>query len=854
MKKIQSLLFAFICVSMFAFGQYKTIDNFENKRPDTLYAVSLSSGSSIKMSADSIDKFEGGNSLLTKNVYQSNADWGGWLQIGYSNDSKLLDWGSSDSLSVWVKVTKAPTRPDKMSWRLQVTDFEGGARETWVYQNNSIIDVKHNEWVNLRIPLKARISDGTAAPDSTGFSIAPFNWSHSMNDQKFNPAKISSWYFTVLPTSIDADSVDVKYDKFQQFGSKAVPIVLFNGIDFTGSMTGSVWAWGQSVITVEKGLGHITGTNAIKWVQGNEWNNGWSGWGFNFAPTNMAGGWTTDSLQIKIKAEAGVGKIRIQFEDGTVGGKRGLNITPTTDNQWKTYKLALKDFIYPPGEDSTKKGPIDSTKINTFGIMAEASAVAGKVIYLGDIWTGNPDFDVIAPLAPTGVVAIGGAANTFMNIVTWTDVPNENGAKYSIHFSDKTFTSTDSSFVEDLPPYQLPSGSGAASHVLRAPATDQPISYYYSVNAKDAAGNVGAMALSNKVTTTAKGVPVFNEGAPASFAVDGSVAEWLNASIKPISITKNSLTGEGHVVGNGVVDNDADLSVKAYLAVDANNLYVAFDVVDDKINETMVEYAPWKSYGLDCVDMFIGLYDWRGKRHNNYSRGANPDYHLRFTSYALYIDNPGQAGGIKPLMIPSANYIFKKKSFTPGYIVEAKIPFQTFADTSVGDTKFTSRKGQRIPIDFSVNDNDGKTFLPNEPWNARDGILCYSQFNDDNSWDRVWRWSHTWVGPYWVTNVKQDGIIAKSFELGQNYPNPFNPTTSIRYSIPKAGIVTLKVYDVIGREVMEVLNQFQEVGSYTVNLDASKLATGMYVYRIAIHSDKLETGSFSSVKKMLLLK
>ena len=66
MKKIQSLLFAFICVSMFAFGQYKTIDNFENKRPDTLYAVSLSSGSSIKMSADSIDKFEGGNSLLTK--------------------------------------------------------------------------------------------------------------------------------------------------------------------------------------------------------------------------------------------------------------------------------------------------------------------------------------------------------------------------------------------------------------------------------------------------------------------------------------------------------------------------------------------------------------------------------------------------------------------------------------------------------------------------------------------------------------------------------------------------------------------------------------------------------------------
>ena len=100
----------------------------------------------------------------------------------------------------------------------------------------------------------------------------------------------------------------------------------------------------------------------------------------------------------------------------------------------------------------------------------------------------------------------------------------------------------------------------------------------------------------------------------------------------------------------------------------------------------------------------------------------------------------------------------------------------------------------------------------------------------------------------------KDKTTRNDFSLARNYPNPFNPTTSIRYSIPKAGIVTLKVYDVIGREVMEVLNQFQEVGSYTVNLDASKLATGMYVYRIAIHSDKLETGSFSSVKKMMLLK
>ena len=847
MKKIQQLFLLSFCFAIVSFAQYKTIDNFDNLRPDTLYSVSTSSGSKVIMTADTVDKFEGNASFKTRNIYSSNADWGGWIQAGYSSiqNDKLLDWGSSDSLSVWVKVTMAPKHPDKMSWRLQATDYEAGSRETWVYQNNSIIDFKNNEWVNLKIPLKVRpVGDGTAAPDSTGFSIAPFNWSHSMNNQKFSPDKISSWYFTVLPTSITEDSVEVKYDKFQQFGSKAIPVIFFNGIDFTGSMVGSPWTWGQSVVTVEKGVGAVAGTNAIKWTQGNEWNNGWTGWGFNINPTNMAGGWATDTLQFKYKSKDSVGNLRLQLEDGTAGGKRGVNFTPINDNTWRTYKFALKNFVYPPGENQANKGPIDSTKITVFGLMAEGSSKAGNVVYLTDVWTGKPEFDVIPPVAPTNVLAIGGAAGTFMNIITWTDVANEANAKYSIHFAEKTFSSIDSSFVEDLPPYNIPSNTGATTHILRAPETNQNVSYYYSVNAKDASANVGAIALSNKVTTQAKGVPVISETAPANFALDGSVGEWLNQ--KPIVITKNTLLGEGHVVSGGVVDNDNDLLVKSYLAVDDNFLYVAHDVTDDKVFDTMSVYEPWKSYGLDCVDMFIGLYDWRGKRHQNYTGGATPDYHLRFTSYALYLDNPGQPGGIKPLLKPGANYIFKKKTFTPGYIIEAKIPFKTIADSSSGSL-FKPKKGYRIPIDYSINDNDGKTFSPNEPWNARDGILCYSPFNDDNSWDKVWRWSHTWVGPYWSNSVRKENVFAKSFELSQNYPNPFNPTTNIKFSIPNSGVVTLKVYDVIGREVMTVLNQFQEAGAYNVTFDATKLASGMYVY-------KLESGSYSKTKKMMLLK
>jgi hypothetical protein len=99
-----------------------------------------------------------------------------------------------------------------------------------------------------------------------------------------------------------------------------------------------------------------------------------------------------------------------------------------------------------------------------------------------------------------------------------------------------------------------------------------------------------------------------------------------------------------------------------------------------------------------------------------------------------------------------------------------------------------------------------------------------------------------------VTSVKTvDSGVPHNFELSQNYPNPFNPTTEIKYSIPKSGIVTLKVYNLLGQEVAALVNQEQKPGNYTVNFDASKLASGVYMYRI-------QSGDFSLTKKMVLLK
>ena len=90
---------------------------------------------------------------------------------------------------------------------------------------------------------------------------------------------------------------------------------------------------------------------------------------------------------------------------------------------------------------------------------------------------------------------------------------------------------------------------------------------------------------------------------------------------------------------------------------------------------------------------------------------------------------------------------------------------------------------------------------------------------------------------------------AGNYSLQQNYPNPFNPTTLIKYSLPQEGRITLKLYDILGREVAALVNENQSAGMHTYTLSSEKLnlTSGVYIY-------KIQSGSFTDVKKMLLLK
>jgi hypothetical protein len=99
-----------------------------------------------------------------------------------------------------------------------------------------------------------------------------------------------------------------------------------------------------------------------------------------------------------------------------------------------------------------------------------------------------------------------------------------------------------------------------------------------------------------------------------------------------------------------------------------------------------------------------------------------------------------------------------------------------------------------------------------------------------------------------INNISNNNhTIPEGYTLGQNYPNPFNPTTTINYTIPKTSFVVLKVYGILGNEVLTIVNGQQSPNNYTYTVDFSRFASGVYYYR-------LTAGDFSSTKKLLLVK
>ena len=93
------------------------------------------------------------------------------------------------------------------------------------------------------------------------------------------------------------------------------------------------------------------------------------------------------------------------------------------------------------------------------------------------------------------------------------------------------------------------------------------------------------------------------------------------------------------------------------------------------------------------------------------------------------------------------------------------------------------------------------------------------------------------------------------FQLLQNYPNPFNPITNFEFSVADYGIVSLKIYDVLGNEIATIVNEYLSPGNYKYDWDASAFSSGVYFYRLEVFDPETNSGQgFVDTKKLILMK
>ncbi|MFI5145342.1 MAG: T9SS type A sorting domain-containing protein [Ignavibacteria bacterium] len=145
-----------------------------------------------------------------------------------------------------------------------------------------------------------------------------------------------------------------------------------------------------------------------------------------------------------------------------------------------------------------------------------------------------------------------------------------------------------------------------------------------------------------------------------------------------------------------------------------------------------------------------------------------------------------------------------------------------------------------------INISDGLPFLE-----SIDFLLVYGNKILAATSDGIWKRNISDI----VTSVnKESGSLPHSYSLNQNYPNPFNPSTTINFSIPEKGYTELTLYDISGKKVKTMFNRIADAGEYSIALDGSALASGIYFYKLSSQAQNGSGGIFTNTRKMILLK
>lgn len=838
----------------------RVVDGFDSAPADTNYWKILNQenlrGDIFNITYVNTPKYSGDGAL--KVDYRTSGYFSYGHYVGAEqwcpDSTGTYDLSGYDSLTFRYYVEKPADASMPMILRLCLLDVSNSPDGASTYVQTacekyfSFLDILKNAqqgWNYVSIPL---VSNDNL--EGNGFAQRLWGGMQQGNSKlDLDMIKGFVWEFVCNEQTTNIGEGTIIFDQLELHGMQSKALTFFNGKAIPSNLIFNPGRGGSCVLTNEQTSNPATHSYSLKWTTPGQWDGPiWE----LMKSVSLMEQWAIDTLKFKIKAPAGVGDLRIIFQDVDTDSTLKQDYPfeaayvlkadeMNYDNSWKTIQIPLALFDKNAGvwDDLTSAqvdGIFDTTKVWRFKILrTNDQRWQNQVVYLDEIWTGSPVFDVMPPQA--SALITGAAAGSYNNLILWQDVPSEDGEVYNIYCSLKPITDITSKDVDHIG-YNILEGIQSLEHPIIAPGTDQNVTYYYAVVCTDAAGNAGPLASSAGGTENlAKGVPVINETAPSNFIADGDLSEW--GAVKPFVISLAA--GTTHIPdGYGyALKDDADFSFIAYLAVDDNNLYVAIDVDDDVLYEDATNNLD-NSYLYDGVDVFLGLYDWRGESHTSYIKGTETDYHFRFNQWGVVLD---QAGGGVVLDDKSADFKFVEK-FTPGYRMEAKIPFENIATKLATGFTFKPQTGMRIRIDFIGNDNDAT-----EPDKTRECVLTYSSKSNDQSYKDVSVWTNTWIGQAWTVGVEEEESNAINFDykLSQNYPNPFNPSTSVSFSVKNQGMVSLKVLDVLGREVKTLVDEFKSTGSYKVQFDGSNLSSGIYFCQMI-------SGNYINTIKMIMLK
>ncbi|HTR80377.1 MAG TPA: T9SS type A sorting domain-containing protein [Bacteroidota bacterium] len=295
----------------------------------------------------------------------------------------------------------------------------------------------------------------------------------------------------------------------------------------------------------------------------------------------------------------------------------------------------------------------------------------------------------------------------------------------------------------------------------------------------------------------------------------------------------------------GQVDMAVDNTGKEHMAIQGDAAYLDIQGSDTTARETM-DMLYWdKTNGFKSVVSFDRKDTLIGYYMSGNNRSSNNDQGCCFPSIALSSDGQtivevwSQAAWTHAGIDTMATGVMR---FDLWY----NVSFDGGATWGTAQNLSNFAKGTESAIQSSMAANLQK--VNSNTWRARVmyiGDLKGSAASTDTL-DNVYYQEFDVVNS--GTSVgAQNNVTPNKFELVQNYPNPFNPSTQINYSIANNAHVTLKVYNVLGQEVASLVNGNETAGSHSVTFNASNLASGMYIYKLA-------SDNFTSVKKMMLLK